>query len=94
MYIAEGGPSNLCWNLTLEQSMGGGGWLGRNRVGIGLSYRARICQRLRSPGIDSASLCSLAARYVGMSYRPAGWKSIPGLLERFKNTGSGPPGYT
>ncbi len=25
---------------------------------------ARICKRLRSPGIDSASLCNLASRYV------------------------------
>ncbi len=28
------------------------------------SARARICKRLRSLGIDSASLCSLAGRYV------------------------------
>jgi hypothetical protein len=28
-----------------------------------LEFRARICKRLRSPGIDFASLCSLAVRY-------------------------------
>ncbi len=28
-------------------------------------FWARICKRLRSPGIDSASLCSLAGRYDG-----------------------------
>jgi hypothetical protein len=51
-----------------------------NRVGIGSSYRparARICKRLRRPGIDSEDSI------------PPGWESIPGLLNRFKNTGSG-----
>jgi hypothetical protein len=53
-----------------------------NRVGIGLSYppppaRARICKRLRRPGIDSEASI------------PLGWESIPGLLKRFKNTCSG-----
>ncbi len=44
----------------LEQSMGA-----RNQVGIGLSYRpsrARICNCIRSPGIDSVSLRSVAGR--------------------------------
>ncbi len=53
----------------LEQSIGA-----RNRVGIGLSYRptrARICKRLRSPGIDSANLPNLA-------------ESIPELLKRLQ----------
>ncbi len=41
--------------------------------------------------INSASLCSLAGRYVKKSCRtgPAGWESIPWLLERFTNSGSG-----
>ncbi len=39
--------------------------------------RARICKHLRSPGIDSEELI------------PPGWESIPGLLKRFTNTGSG-----
>ncbi len=32
-------------------------------LGIRQSSGARICKHLRSPGIDSASLCSLAGRY-------------------------------
>jgi hypothetical protein len=32
-------------------------------LGIKSRCRACICKRLRSPGIDSASLCSLAGRY-------------------------------
>jgi hypothetical protein len=53
-------------------------------------YRARICKRLRSPGIDSANLCSLAGRYVKLGRRtgPPGWESIPGLLKSFTNAGS------
>ncbi len=39
--------------------------------------RARICKRLRRPAIDSEESTS------------PGWESIPGLLKRFKNTGSG-----
>jgi hypothetical protein len=52
--------------------------------------RARICKRIRSPGIDSAKLFSLAGNYVKKSCRtlPPGWESIPGLLKRFTNTGS------
>ncbi len=52
--------------------------------------RAHIRKGLRSPGIDSTSLCSLASRYVKLGCRagPSGWESIPGLLERFTNTGS------
>ncbi len=45
---------------------------------------ARICKCLRSPGIDSASLCRLAARYVKQGCRKL--VSIPGLLKRFKNS--------
>ncbi len=43
-------------------------------------------------GIDSASLCSLAGRYdkKGCRTGPPGRESIPGLLERFTSTGSGP----
>jgi hypothetical protein len=53
--------------------------------------RARICKRLRSQGIDSASLCSLAGRYAKQGCRsdPPGWESIPGLLKRFTNSCSG-----
>jgi hypothetical protein len=32
-------------------------------LGAKYKYRARICKRLGSLGIDSASLCSLAGRY-------------------------------
>ena len=34
-------------------------------------FRARICRRLWGPGIDSASLCSLADRYVNCFVVPA-----------------------
>jgi hypothetical protein len=38
-------------------------------------YRAQICKRLRSPGIDSTSPCSLArggpVRQIWLLYRPA-----------------------
>ncbi len=53
--------------------------------------KARICKRLSSPGIDSASLCRVTGRYVKWGCRtgPQGWESIPGLLKRFTNTGSG-----
>jgi hypothetical protein len=36
-------------------------------------YRARICKRRWSPGIDSASLCTLnpAVRQIGLSHRSA-----------------------
>ncbi len=52
---------------------------------------ARICKRLRSSGIDSASLCCLAGQYdrKGCCTGPPGWESIPGLLKRFTSTGSG-----
>jgi hypothetical protein len=46
----------------LEQSIGT-----RNRVGIGLPYRpsrARICKRLRSPGIDSEETIPPVYEYV------------------------------
>jgi hypothetical protein len=33
--------------------------------------RARICKRLRSPGIDSICLCSLAVRYIKYGCRTA-----------------------
>ena len=53
---------------------------------------ARICKGLRRPGIDSASLCSMAGRYEkqGCCTDPPGWESIPGLLKRFTNTGLRP----
>ncbi len=35
----------------------------RSRRPLNRILRARICKRLRSPGIDSASLCSMAGRY-------------------------------
>ncbi len=46
---------------------------------------ARICKSVRSPGIDSARLCSLACRYVKQGCRtgPPGWESIPGLHNMF-----------
>ena len=66
----------------LEQSMGA-----RNQVGIGLPYRPAIdCifKLLRSSGIDSGSLCSLAGRYDNpMPTRflaPIDWSKIPALL--------------
>ncbi len=47
--------------------------------------------RNRFQGIDSVSLFSLAGRYVKQGCRtgPPGWESIPGLLKRFTNPGSG-----
>jgi hypothetical protein len=52
--------------------------------------RVRICKLLRSPGIDSASLCSLQGQSVkkGCGTCPPGWESISGFLKRFTNTGS------
>jgi hypothetical protein len=46
--------------------------------------------RNRFQEIDSASLCSLAVRYVKKGCRtgPPGWESIPRLLKRFTNTSS------
>ncbi len=59
------------------------------------SSRARICKRLRSPGIDSSSRFRQPmqpggpVQQIGLSYRPTRLKSIPELLKRFTNTGSG-----
>jgi hypothetical protein len=52
-------------------------------------YRARICKRLRIPGIDSKE--SIPGRYVKQSCwaGPPGWEPIPGPLKRFTNSGSG-----
>jgi hypothetical protein len=60
-------------------------------------FGARICKRLRSPQIDSASLCSLEVRYdnpicrtgrPGYTVTKAGGidasESIPGLLKRLQ----------
>ncbi len=58
----------------------------RNQRGGRKRSRARICERLWRPGIDFANLCSLAGQY---RTGPPGWKSIPGLLKRSTNTGSG-----
>jgi hypothetical protein len=58
--------------------------------------KSRICKRLRRPGIDSeesippacvAWRASTTNRVVVTG--PPGSESIPGLLKRFKNTGSG-----
>jgi hypothetical protein len=63
-------------------------------VEIGLSYRARICKRLWSPGIDSASLGNLGAvtpnRVVVPSRQAA--NRFLSSLKGLKNTGSGPSG--
>ncbi len=57
--------------------------------------RARICKRLRSPGIDPKK--SIPPAYVawrsgtskkGCRTGPPGWESIPRLLKRFTNTSS------
>ncbi len=42
---------------------------------------ARIFKRVRSTGIDSAGLCSLADRYdkEGCRIGPTGWELTPGL---------------
>ncbi len=47
--------------------------------------------RNRFREIDSTSLCSLAGQYdiKGCRTGPPGWESIPGLLKRSTNTGSG-----
>ncbi len=53
---------------------------------------ARICKRLWSPGIDFEESIppAYAAWWAGTTNRNAvpGWESIPGLLQRFTNTGS------
>jgi hypothetical protein len=51
-----------------EKCTGGGGGVGK--VDSALYSRARICKRLRSPGIDSKE-----------AMPPAGRESIPGLLK-------------
>ncbi len=45
--------------------------------------RARICKHLWSPGIDSASICSLAGRYDKQDCCTV---PVPGLLKRPTNT--------
>ncbi len=58
--------------------------------------RARICTRLRSPGIDSEETLppdyivwqAGTTDWVVVPVRQAAWKSIPGLLKRFTNTDS------
>ncbi len=55
---------------------------------------ARICERLRSPGIDSRPRMFKRLRSPGIDSKeltPKGWKSIPWPLERFTNSGSGLP---
>jgi hypothetical protein len=62
-----------------------------------LSDRARICKLLRSPGIDARNRFrqpNYVAWRAGTTNRVVvpthqGWDSIPGLLQRFTNTGSG-----
>ncbi len=63
---------------------------------INMKYRARIYKRLWSPGIDSeepifspaygAWRASTTNRVIVTG--PPGWEWIPGLLNRFTNTGS------
>ncbi len=66
-------------------------------LGIGEQFRARISKHLRSPGIDSASLCIQARRYTItphlQSYRPARlhglaesipWNGFLGFLKRLQ----------
>jgi hypothetical protein len=55
-------------DVTAVRGRGGGAGVGRGGVVGQRIPRARICKRLRSPGIefqgfDFASLCSLAGRY-------------------------------
>jgi hypothetical protein len=73
---------------------------GLETVGPYRPIGASICKCLRSPGIDSKE--SIPPAYVawraGTSNRvvvPArpGWESIPGLLKRFTNSGSGYLGW-
>jgi hypothetical protein len=45
----------------------------------GVLIRARICKRLRSPGIDSASLCSLAGKRVVVTASQAGHRFLGSL---------------
>ncbi len=83
----QGLASTIFWDERIKS------WSGKSTEFFG-AYWARICKRLKSPVIDSgnrsASLCSQAGRYVTWGCRtgPSGWESIPGLLERFTNTGS------
>ncbi len=53
-----------------------------------LADRFIICKRLRSPGIDSASLCSLAGRYENRVVAPARQAVNSFGLPTFTNTGS------
>jgi hypothetical protein len=59
------------------------------------AYVALPCKRLRSPGIDSCTLCSLAGRYMKQGCRtgPPGLELIPGLLKRFTNSDLEMPFY-
>jgi hypothetical protein len=50
-----------------------------------LVYRVQICKRLRSPGIDSASLFNLAGRYGGIdSLESIPWNRFLGFLKVYK----------
>jgi len=62
--------------------------LGIDSLPSGIESCACNCKRFWSPGIDSASLCSLA-RKLGSRTGPTGWESIPVLLKRSTNTSSG-----
>ncbi len=70
----------------LEQSM-----VARNRVGIGFTYRT---VKAYACGIDSLEsipglLKSVKIPSLGCQTSPLGWESIPRLLKRLTNTGSG-----
>ncbi len=53
----------------------------------GIESIARICKRSWSPGIYEEE--SIPPAYVAWRAGQAGWESIPGLLKRSTNTGSG-----
>ncbi len=67
--------------------------ISKNRILL-LSFRAHICKRLMSPGIDSASLCSLGpsttnrvivpGRQISQAAEIDSLLSISGLLKRFQ----------
>jgi hypothetical protein len=53
----------------------------------GKLFRARICKRIWSPGIDSASPMYPGGPVQQIGLSP-GWESIPGVLKMLTNTGS------
>jgi hypothetical protein len=67
----------------------------RNQVGIGLSYRpaglCRLASQFQTRFLESIPRPIAGLKIPTLVFRtiPPGWESIPVLLNRFTNTGSG-----